>query len=155
MLQIIKKFPIIEKLINKYPILIQLFSFGIIGLINASVDFSIYITLTRNFYFWEENFLYANLASFLCANIISFFLNKKFSFKDKNSQKKFTKYIKFLAITALSLCIYQLSLYIAVKYLQTSDIYGKIMGIILGAIWNFTMYKITVFKDKNRLSNEL
>ncbi len=157
MLQIIKKIPVIQKILDKYPIIIQIFSFGVIGIINALVDFSIYISLTRNLSFWDKNKLYANFISFLCANVMSFFLNKRFSFRDKNSEKKFIKYVKFLAITTVSLCIYQASLYFSIKYFKitNSDIYGKVIGVVLGAIWNFIMYKLTVFKDKKQLSNEL
>lgn len=136
---------------DKYKkLLLQMIKFGMIGLVNASVDFSIYFTLTENFEFWRKSIamkLWANFIAFLCANIISFILNKKFAFDDKNRQNNNIKYLKFFLVTTVSLLIYQLSLFLAVDYIKTYDIYGKIAGIMIGAVWNFSMYKIFIFKD--------
>ena len=136
------------KIIKKHPIIKQIFIFGIIGVSNAAVDFCVYIALTRGFSFWTQYYLLANTISFLIASVYSFFMNKKFSFKDKDPKNHFIKYIKFLATTVISFLIVQLCLYIFVEYLHTFDIYGKIIGIILGAIWNFIIYKTVIFKSK-------
>ncbi|MDD3284502.1 MAG: GtrA family protein [Patescibacteria group bacterium] len=136
--------------LNKYKkLLFQIIKFGIIGLINASIDFSIYIILTRGFDIQKKYYLIANFISFLCANIISFILNKKFAFEDQSKNNNNIKYIKFFTITLVSLIIYQISLFIFINYIgiQNNDIYGKIVGVIIGAIWNFSMYKILIFKN--------
>ncbi len=136
------------KIIKKYPIIKQIFIFGIIGVSNAAVDFCVYIALTRGFSFWTKYYLLANTMSFLVASIYSFFMNKKFSFKDTDHKNHFIKYIKFLATTIISFLIVQSCLYVSVQYLQILDIYGKIFGIILGAIWNFIIYKMIIFKSE-------
>lgn len=136
------------KLINKQ-IIRQFTIFGTIGLFNAFLDFSIYIFLTRNFLFWGKYFLITNVISFFIANISSYFLNAKFSFKGFDNSKSFIKrYIKFLTVTIFSLMIVEICLIVSVKIFHISDIYGKITGIIIGALWNFIMYKITIFKEK-------
>lgn len=136
------------KIIKKYPIIKQILIFGIIGVSNAAVDFCVYIALTRGFSFWTKYYLLANTISFLIASVYSFFMNKRFSFKDTDSKNHFVKYIKFLATTVISFLIVQLCLYIFVEYLHISDVYGKIVGIVLGATWNFIMYKMIIFKAK-------
>lgn len=124
----------------------EILKFGTIGIINATIDFSIYLSLTRNFDFWKKNYLLSNIIAFIIANIFSFFANKKITFRD-NQKTSATKYIKFLSITLASLIITEICLLVFVQYLHILDIYGKILGIILGAVWNFIMYKKTVFKN--------
>ncbi len=136
------------QIIKKYPIIKQIFVFGIIGVSNALIDFLVYILLTRNSSFWLKYYLVANTISFLIASIYSFFMNKKFSFKDADNKNSFVKYIKFLTTTIISFLIVQLCLYISVQHLHILDVYGKITGIILGAMWNFIIYKLIIFKPK-------
>lgn len=135
------------KIIKKYPLIKQILIFGIIGAINALIDFSIYVLLTRNFEFWAKYFLIANIISFFIANVFSFFMNKNFSFNNKE-KISVAQYLKFLLTTIFSLIITEICLLIFVRLLHTLDIYGKLLGIILGAIWNFTIYKIVIFKNK-------
>lgn len=127
----------------------QIIKFSLIGGLNFLVDFTIYLFLTRIVLFY---FLLANLISFLIANSISFLLNKNFAFQDKNKNNLFTKYLKFLSLTIASVIISSCVLFICVNYLEISDIYGKIIGTILGAIWNFTTYKLLVFKNKKSVN---
>ncbi len=124
---------------------IEIIKFGIIGVLNAIIDFSIYISLTRGFEFWARYYYIANIIAFFIANIFSFFANKKITFKDDRAGS-IKQYFKFLSITIMSLLITEICLIISVKYLQTSDVFGKIVGIAIGAIWNFVMYKIKIFK---------
>ena len=119
--------------------------FAIIGVINAIIDMSIYWSLTRKLYIFK---IIANILSFLIANLFSFFANRSITFKniEKISLKK---YIKFLSITVISLVISSFCLFISIKLIESpdADIYGKIAGIVLGAVWNFIMYKNNVFKN--------
>lgn len=124
--------------------------FSIIGAINAIIDMSIYWSLTRKLYIFK---IIANIVSFFIANLFSFFANRSITFK--NIEKiTLEKYIKFLSITVVSLVISSLCLFISIKLIKSpvADIYGKIAGIILGALWNFIMYKNSVFKN-NRINN--
>lgn len=138
-------------LLNKYKnLFVQIIKFGIIGVINAIIDMSIYWSLTRKLYIFK---IFANILSFLIANLFSFFANRSITFKniEKVSLKK---YIKFLSITVISLIISSVCLFISITLIksQDADIYGKIAGIILGAVWNFIMYKNSVFK-KSKINN--
>jgi len=135
----------IKQSLQKNPLILQIIKFGLIGGINFLVDFIIYLFLTRIILIY---FLIANIISFLIANSISFTFNKNFTFKDKEKGNLLIKYLKFLGLTVASVIISSLTIFICVNYLQISDLYGKIIGTILGAIWNFTTYKLLVFKQK-------
>ncbi len=142
----------ILKLLNKYPILIQITKFGLIGTFNFIVDLSIYLLLTRQLFFY---YILAHVIAFLIANSVSFILNKNFAFQDKDKNKIFIKYIKFLGFTLFSLIISGAVLFICVHYLKMFDVYGKILGAIIAAIWNFIMYKFMVFSYKNDKINTI
>lgn len=136
----------ILKILNKFPLIIQIIKFGLIGAFNFLIDLSIYLFLTRKLALY---YILAHVLAFLIANSLSFLLNKNFAFQDKENTKIFFKYLKFLSLTIISLFISSLILFISVKYLSISDIYGKILGTIIAAIWNFLSYKTLVFKTKN------
>ncbi len=131
---------------KKHSLLWQIFKFGLIGAFNFLIDLSIYFILTRFLLFY---YLIVHIFSFLVANSISFILNKNFAFRDKNTNNIFIKYIKFLGFTSLSLLISLSILFVSVRYFKIFDIYGKILGTIVAAIFNFISYKFLVFKTKN------
>ena len=135
-----------NSLLQKYPVLAQIIKFGLIGTLNFIIDISIYIFLTRKVFIY---YLFAHIIAFLIANSISFALNKNFAFQDKSNNKIFIKYMKFLGFTVFSLIISGAVLFICVNYLKIFDIYGKIMGAIVAATWNFLMYKFIVFSHKS------
>lgn len=131
--------------INKYKnLILQIIKFGAIGFLNTAIDFSIYIMLTRNSIFLMKYFLIAHITSFIIANIFSFIMNKNITFKSDNNDI-IKKYINFVSITVVSLIISGSILFISVNYLLISDIYGKILGTLVGMVWNFIMYKKRVF----------
>ncbi|HNZ86258.1 MAG TPA: GtrA family protein [bacterium] len=137
-------------LINKYKnLIIQIIKFGIIGLINTVIDFFIYISLTRNCEFFTKYYIIAHISSFFVANMFSFIMNKNLTFQSDN-QNIIKKYLSFVSVTIISLLISGACLVVSVHYFGISDILGKILGTILGMIWNFIMYKQKVFK-KNKL----
>lgn len=138
-----------NSLLQKYPIILQIVKFGLIGIFNFIIDLSIYLILTRELSFY---YILAHISSFLIANSISFLLNKNFAFQDKNKDKIFIKYLKFLGLTIISLIISATILFICVNYFKIFDIYGKILGTIVAAIWNFLTYRFIVFKTKDNLN---
>jgi putative flippase GtrA len=137
----------IPKLLNKYPLLLQIIKFGLIGTFNFIIDLLIYLFLTRQLFVY---YILAHVLAFLIANSISFLLNKNFAFQDKNKDKIFIKYLKFLGLTTISLIISATILFVCVSYLKMFDVYGKILGTIVAAFWNFISYKTLVFKRKDK-----
>jgi putative flippase GtrA len=136
----------IPKLLNKYPLLLQIIKFGLIGTFNFIIDLLIYLFLTRQLSFY---YILAHVLAFLIANSISFLLNKNFAFEDRDNNKILAKYFKFLGLTIFSLIISATILFICVNYLKMFDIYAKIIGTIIAAVWNFISYKTLVFKRKD------
>ena len=136
-------------LLQKYPIILQIIKFALIGIFNFGIDLLIYLFLTRRLFIY---YILAHIIGFLIANSVSFILNKNIAFQDKDQNKILTKYFKFLGLTIFSLIISGSILFIYVNYFKMLDIYGKIIGTIIAAIWNFISYKTLVFKRKEKIN---
>lgn len=141
--------------LQKRPYLKQFLKFCIVGGLNTILDFVIYIGLTRPFVFWEKNYILAGFVSFIFAATSSYFLNKTWTFRDR--QSKITKqYPKFLLISTIGLLLNLTTLYLLVSQFKIYDLIAKIIAVILVTFWNFIMNKIWTFKpDKNRNNQTL
>lgn len=120
----------------------QFTKFCFVGLGNAVIDFSIYLTLTRVFNLY---FVLANIGAFIVAVTSSFLINKKWTFHDSGGEHT-KKYIKFIVTNLIGLGINTTLLYCFVTYLGLFDVLAKIMAIVLTTFWNFSTSKYWTFK---------
>lgn len=133
------------KYLNKHPSVNEFAKYCLVGAINAFLDYSVYLGLTRFFLFWRENFLAANFIAIFLANLSSFFLNKYFTFQNK-SQRIFRQYLKFLSVSLIYLGIVQLVMFIGVEFFNLYDIWAKIIASAVGLLWNFFANKYWSFR---------
>lgn len=119
--------------------------YSLVGSINAGLDYSIYIGLTRFFIFWQENFLAANLLALFVANLSSFFLNKYFTFQN-HSKKFFRQYLKFILVSLVYIGIVQAIMYLGVNVMGYYDLWVKVIASAIGLIWNFSANKFWSFR---------
>ncbi len=139
-----------KRIFNKakqYPAFIQMFKFGLIGISNTVIDFSVYLVLTRFFIFWRENYLYANIIAMLIAATWSFVWNKYWTFKN-SSRNASLQYIKFIAINIAGLALNTFILYIFVEFFNLPDLWGKAIGVIVVFFWGFFINKYWTFGHK-------
>ena len=59
---------------------IEFIKFSLVGMINTSVDFGVYIMLSRSIYLFSRHFLIAKALSFIAATVCSFLLNRRWTF---------------------------------------------------------------------------
>jgi len=148
---------LIKKIIDK-----QFFRFCLIGVFNTSLIFYIYFLLTRKLHLY---YLLANTICFFIGVTVSFFLNKKWTFRNKERQTH-RQYLKFWLMALCGLGLNAIIIFLLVDYAHLYDFFAMVIatGIIL--FWNFFMGKHWVFKisqgniseeailDKNLLSSE-
>ena len=99
--------------------------------------------------------------SFLAAVIMSYFLNKKWTFRDTSREEGGKKFSQFLIISIIGMIINVTVATLAVTYLKpvinstlrlaflTDQLWvsiGALFGTAIGLIWNFIGYKFIVFK---------
>lgn len=147
----------IEKLKNN-----QGFWFTLIGGLNTLLDFAILFTLKSI----GLSLILANICSTTVTFAISFFLNKKITFKSETQNKKdiAREMVFFTIITLFGLWVIQniiisITKPIIIYYFGDINILfvnisqdnfailtSKIIGTIFSLIWNFILYKKVVFK---------
>ena len=96
---------------KKYPQLKAIFKYLIVGLINTSVNYSVY-----NFLLYKIKvhiYLAASLGFFFGASI-SYHLNSKYTFKSKNISKK--QFLKFILLQILILLFFGLLVYLLYNF---------------------------------------
>jgi putative flippase GtrA len=130
----------------KVPLGPQLVKFCLVGFANATVDFSIYLSLTRNFQFWAKWYLAANIIAFAFASLFSFIVNKHWTFGAGKSRNYWQEYCRFMAVNLVALLIVEASLFAAVDLFGVYDLWGKCFGILLSIAWSLTAHRRWTFK---------
>jgi len=134
-----------KKLWSKFPSFKQFLKFSIVGAINTGVDFTIYLSLTRLIPWFMDYFLVANAVSFTFAASNSYYLNKRWTFKDKSKENQASKYLKFIGINIVSLIFVEIALYYLVSQFGIFDIFAKILTLLISVVINFSLSKVFVF----------
>lgn len=136
--------------IQKYPSLKQFIKFSIVGASITVFDFGIYTSLTRLIEFLGYYYLIANLISFSCAVTASFFLNKYWTFRNKE-RGIHLQYGKFLVVASIGLAGNELILFSLVHFFGVYDLLAKAIATAVIWFWNFFANKHWTFKDKNKI----
>ena len=136
----------LRKYILKFPSLKQFVKFSFVGVINTSIDFVIYLALTRLIYWFAVYYLVANAISFSLAVTNSFILNKRWTFKDLNKEQLHLKYFKFFLVNIFSLIIVEILLFLLVNKFGIYDLFAKVIVLLYYVVSNFLLSKFWVFK---------
>ena len=144
-----------NKLTARFPIIKQLVRFVVVGVINTGIDF---LLLNIEMFFTKitsgPEMLVQNTISFGLATINSYYLNKLWTFDDKDKKKGGIKFAQFLTVSIIGVIINS-----SIVYLITSNIHpmfglspqlwaniAKLAATAISLIWNFLGYKFIVFK---------
>ena len=136
---------------KKIKLLWQLFKFSLVGVLNTAIDFGIlnffiFITQVTS----GAGIILINATSFSTALVNSYFWNRDWVF----GQTKKSNFLTFMLVTLIGLSINTGVVYILTTYIQpilvTSPTLwanlAKVAATLLSLIWNFTGYKLVVFK---------
>jgi len=134
----------------------QFVRFGIIGGVNTLIDFGI-----LNLLMWWTGIhsggqiVLLNIISFAIAVTNSYFWNKYWAFKDKDSTGVM-EFSQFIAVTLVGLAINSTIVYVVTTFID--PMFGlnetlwanlaKVAATGFSLIWNFIGYKFIVFKQK-------
>jgi putative flippase GtrA len=130
--------------------------FGLVGVINTAIDFSILFTLVG----FGLPTIVSNFFSTSVALTFSFFANRSFTFKyqGKNSARQI---VLFLVITTFGLWVIQpliitgaswaLNNISSSKYLVL--FISKLLAVCASLVWNYSMYRRFVFGDNQSQPN--
>lgn len=131
----LKKIPFLKKFE-------KIISYAWISLIVTIIDVSLLFAFTE---FLNINYLISATCSYCTGTIIAYFLQKKYTFKNKN-KKILLQFYVFAIISIVGLFINLFVLKILVDYANMWYLFAKVFAIILGFIWNYTANKNITFK---------
>ncbi|NLL02510.1 MAG: GtrA family protein [Mollicutes bacterium] len=137
----------IKRIINEYPIIKEMFLYGIIGLTCAGIDTLSFIGL-RNI---SVPLFIANFIGINIGITCSFLLNAHFNFKVKDNMGK--RALKFFVVGYIGLLISMLVFYIGVNKLQYNEITVKLFSVIFIAIIQFCLNKLFTFNKDKEVAN--
>lgn len=132
-------------LIAERPSIRQFLKFGIVGAGNTLVDFGLYVFLTRVAHAY---FLLAHVGSFLCAVVVSYILNKRWTFRDTSRPLLSRQLGQFLVVSAVGAVLSSLLLFGLVEYAGLPDLVGKVLAIGIVLFWNFFANKHWTFQSR-------
>jgi len=116
----------------------QVFSFGLIGFVNAGVDAAAFFVALHTV---TDNLIVANVCAWAVAVTCSYFLNSRFTFGKK---PQFKDYLFFAATQVSGLIANTTALVLAAPYVPL--VVAKIIGIGAGFVVNFSLARLLVFR---------
>jgi len=140
--------------INK-KLIIQISKFVIIGILNTGIDFAV-----LNLLMWQTGIysgkyiILLNAISFLVAVINSYFWNKFWIFRAKETTQTGKEFVQFISITLVGMMIntaivYSVTTLIPPMFGLSVELWAnlaKIAATSISLVWNFIGYKLFVFK---------
>ena len=133
----------IKRIFNQYPIIRQVFLYGIIGLFSSGIDSVCFIGLN----YGNLNKYLANFISINVGILISFLLNTFINFKMTNKIGK--RAISFFSIGYMGMLLSMLILYIGCDILNFSTVIIKIISVFIVAAFQFILNKLITYKKGN------
>lgn len=141
---------IVFRISRNWPILWQFAKFAFVGVLNTAIDFGILnLLIAATGTTSGIGIIFINTTSFGIALLNSFFWNKVWVF----SESKKGGFLIFLAVTLIGL-----GLNTGIVYVMTTFVpnliesrtlwvnFAKVLATIVSLVWNFTGYKLIVFK---------
>ncbi|MDO8240911.1 MAG: GtrA family protein [Candidatus Moranbacteria bacterium] len=142
----------------RFPFIKQFAKFFVVGVMNTGVDFTI---LNILMYTTKQNsglpYAFFKALSFIAAVIMSYYINKHWTFQDKSTENNDKKFYQFIGVSIVGAFINVTAATLVVSFIKPMLTSAAISGIIWGNIgaicgsasgllWNFVGYKFWVFK---------
>lgn len=136
----------------------QFSKFVVVGLLNTGIDFAILNALTILTGITQgASMILLNTISFTAATTNSYFLNKHWTFRDKEKNSEEKKFFQFIAVSLIGAVINGGIVFAVTTYAKPA--FGslglgdqlwvniaKVLATGISLVWNFLGYKFVVFK---------
>lgn len=122
----------------------KIFKYCVSGGTGAIIDFGLYSILI---YLFSTNYLVSNFISFSCATLVTYYLQKNwtFEYKTNNNVVVFQRFILAVIITYI---LNNVLLFAFIDVLTINVFFAKILQIVVSTIWGYSINSIYVFKKK-------
>jgi putative flippase GtrA len=147
-----------QTLAQKYgPLAAQFLRFAVVGALNTGIDFAILNLLSYLTNVTEgARIIPLKGVAFLVANVNSYLINKRWTFKDKTEgqgAKQFSVYLTVSVIGALINigAVFLITTYVPPVLGLSNALWLNVANLVatgLSLVWNFVGYKLIVFRGK-------
>lgn len=126
---------------------IQFFKFGIVGAINTILS---YVITNGCYYLLSLNEQFSNIIAFVITVFISFMLNGKFVFNNKQNQRSFWKSLfkVYAAYSITGLFLTAILLYVEERIFGIPHYIATLMNLVITVPINFILNKFWAYKEK-------
>jgi len=124
---------------------VQLFRYAIGGAIATIADFSIYALLVKVL---GVHYLIGNATSFTAGVVVNYLISIWWVFPQRQVRSKGVEFGLFALIGLAALGISELCMYFGVHVLGLYDLLTKVLATGCTLVWNFTIRKLLLFRDK-------
>ncbi|OGI28496.1 MAG: hypothetical protein A2288_00055 [Candidatus Moranbacteria bacterium RIFOXYA12_FULL_44_15] len=147
-----------QNILARFPVVEQFAKFVLIGAMNTLVDLGVLNILMFSSGLSEGIYYsFFKAVSFTTAVVLSYNLNKRWTFNDVSEEDRAKKFTQFLTVSIVGAIINISVATAVVTYVKptvdaaflTSQLWGNIgalAGTAIGLVWNFLGYKFIVFK---------
>ena len=120
----------------------QFFRFGLVGIINTAIDFSVFMLLYSGI---GLDPIVANIIAFGVAVINSYFMNLSWTFEQQKDSISLSNMIQFVLVNGGGLLI-TLAILVLLNGMAAVPVL-KLIAILATLIWNFTFSKLIIFSN--------
>ena len=131
---------------REHEVLGQFVRYAMVGVLNVTI----YFLLFNIFLHIGLHPIAANAAAFFLTNFVSFFLQKRFAFRDDRRTSMVKQYLVFLFMTLIGLAIQTSAFTLFHIPLRHHGTLGSNLAALcalpFSVVWNFTAYRLWTFK---------
>lgn len=120
-------------------LLVQVFKFGIVGLIATVIDWAIYYVL---FNFLNINPLSANIGAFAVSVVFNYITSIKWVFDVSGNVSKKKIFTEFIVLSIAGLLITEIIIYVGVDIFKFNPMIVKVVATMVTMVFNFITRKI-------------
>jgi putative flippase GtrA len=135
-----------------FELLQQTLKFGLVGVMNTAIDWSVYFLLVSSSLPISLNPVIAKVIAYLSGSVNSSFINHRWTFR---SQKEIQKIVlPFLLVNIFGTMLNAATHYVATVILDIEEPSGLIFATLVAFIWNFAISKFVIFRTSSQKDPE-
>lgn len=124
-----------------------LFRYIFSGGIAAGINIALFSLLLLTFHVW---YLLASVISFSVSFVVSFYMQKHWTFRDSSTAQMKQQLFYYFLITTVNLGINVLLMMFFVQALGINPVIAKAVTLIILACWSFVVYQKYIFTKKKK-----
>jgi putative flippase GtrA len=123
----------------------KVITYGVIGVFGTSIHFSTLVLMVE---FFGIDPIISSITGFVLTVIISFFLNKNYTF-NAHSENRIYLFIKYFVVSLCGLFLNSFTMYFTIKILSLHYLIGQVIVVVFVPIINFSLNYFWTFRYAN------